>query len=87
MKKILKNPETYVPELLEGLLAAHPQRLKAARAMPTILSELIPPVKGKVDIVTVPLRFMWEKPMRMLKRGHVYMVGTISLQNMLTNRV
>ena len=35
----------------------------------------------------VPPGFIWAKPMRMLKRGGIYMVGTIALQNMLTNAV
>ena len=35
----------------------------------------------------VPPGFSWAKPMRMLKRGTIYMVGSVSLQNMLTNAV
>lgn len=35
----------------------------------------------------VPPGFSWAKPMRMLKRGGIYMVGSVSLQNMLTNAV
>ena len=31
--------------------------------------------------------FIWAKPVRMLKRGNIYMVGSVSLQNMLTNAV
>lgn len=35
----------------------------------------------------VPPGFVWAKPMRMLKRGNIYMVGAVSLQNMMTNAV
>jgi len=35
----------------------------------------------------VPPGFISAKPMRMLKRGGIYMVGSVSLQNMLTNAV
>jgi len=35
----------------------------------------------------VPPGFSWAKPVRMKKRNGVYMVGSISLQNMLTNAV
>ncbi len=35
----------------------------------------------------VPPGFSWAKPMRMLKRGAIYMVGSVALQNMLTNAV
>jgi hypothetical protein len=35
----------------------------------------------------VPPGFSWAKPMRMKKRGGIYMVGAVSLQNMLTNAV
>lgn len=33
----------------------------------------------------VPPGFIWAKPLRMEKRGGVYMVGTVALENMLTN--
>lgn len=35
----------------------------------------------------VPLGYSWAKPMRMKKRDGIYMVGAVSLQNMLTNAV
>lgn len=35
----------------------------------------------------VPPGFSWAKPMRMKKRDGIYMVGAVSLQNMLTNAV
>lgn len=31
--------------------------------------------------------YIWDKPVRMLKRGHVYVPGNVSLTNMLTNPV
>jgi dihydroxyacetone kinase-like protein len=52
MKKILNNPEHYVPELLEGLLAAHPNRLKAAGGDVHCIVRADAPNEGKVGIVT-----------------------------------
>jgi phosphoenolpyruvate---glycerone phosphotransferase subunit DhaK len=52
MKKILNNPENYVPELLNGLLAAHPGRLKSAGGDVHCIVRADAPVKGKVGIVT-----------------------------------
>jgi phosphoenolpyruvate---glycerone phosphotransferase subunit DhaK len=52
MKKILNNPENYVPEMLEGLLAAHPNRLKKAGDELYGIVRVDAPVDGKVGIVT-----------------------------------
>jgi len=52
MKKILNNPENYVPELLEGLLAAHPNRLKAVDGDVYCIVRADSPNEGKVGIVT-----------------------------------
>ncbi|NDJ60909.1 MAG: dihydroxyacetone kinase subunit DhaK [Chloroflexi bacterium] len=52
MKKILNNPENYVPELLEGLLAAHPDRLKSAAGDVHCIVRADSPIEGKVGIVT-----------------------------------
>lgn len=52
MKKILNNPEHYVPEMLEGLLAAHPHRLKAAAGDLHCIVRADAPKAGKVGIVT-----------------------------------
>ena len=35
----------------------------------------------------VPPGFTWAKPLKMLKRDRIYMVGSVALQNMLTNAV
>lgn len=35
----------------------------------------------------VPPGFMWAKPLRMLKRGNIYMPGSLALVNMMTNPV
>jgi hypothetical protein len=35
----------------------------------------------------IPPGFIWAKPIRMLKRDGIYMVGSVALQNMLTNAV
>jgi dihydroxyacetone kinase len=52
MKKILNDPERYVPELLEGLLAAHPQRLKSVANDVQCVVRADAPIAGKVGIVT-----------------------------------
>lgn len=52
MKKILNDPENYVPEMLEGLLAAHPNRLKKANGELHGIVRADAPVEGKVGIVT-----------------------------------
>lgn len=52
MKKILNDPERYVPELLEGLLAAHPQRLKSVADDVHCIVRADSPIAGKVGIVT-----------------------------------
>lgn len=52
MKKILNNPEHYVPEMLEGLLAAHPARLKAVAGDVHCVVRADSPKPGKVGIVT-----------------------------------
>ncbi|MBC7813333.1 MAG: dihydroxyacetone kinase subunit DhaK [Burkholderiales bacterium] len=52
MKKILNNPENYVPEMLKGLLAAHPGRLKSAAGDIHCIVRADAPVTGKVGIIT-----------------------------------
>lgn len=52
MKKILNNPQNYVPELLEGLLAAHPNRLKTVDGDVYCIVRADAPNEGKVGIVT-----------------------------------
>ena len=52
MKKILNDPERYVPELLEGLLAAHPQRLQSVADDVHCIVRADAPIAGKVGIVT-----------------------------------
>lgn len=52
MKKILNDPKHYVPELLQGLLAAHPGRLKAADGELHAIVRADAPVRGKVAIIT-----------------------------------
>lgn len=52
MKKILNNPENYVPEMLEGLLAAHPNRLKSVGGDVHCIVRADAPNEGKVGIVT-----------------------------------
>jgi dihydroxyacetone kinase-like protein len=52
MKKILNHPENYVPELLTGLLAAHPHRLKSVAGDVHCIVRADAPRQGKVGIVT-----------------------------------
>jgi dihydroxyacetone kinase-like protein len=52
MKKILNHPENYVPDLLAGLLAAHPHRLKAVEGDNHCIVRADSPKQGKVGIVT-----------------------------------
>ena len=52
MKKIINEPASFVDEMLEGLLAAHPDTLRAAGADRRSLVRADAPVAGKVGIVT-----------------------------------
>ena len=55
MKKILNAPEAYVDEMIEGILAAHPNHLKAAAASERGTRGLVvanAPIEGKVGIAT-----------------------------------
>jgi phosphoenolpyruvate---glycerone phosphotransferase subunit DhaK len=51
MQKILNRPQDYVTEMLEGLLAAHPQQLAAAGDIHAIV-RADAPVQGKVALAT-----------------------------------
>ena len=50
MKKILNDPNNYVDEMLEGLVAAHPEIY--ARPEPRVIARAGGPVAGKVGVVT-----------------------------------
>lgn len=52
MKKIINNPDNFVNEMLEGILAAHPGELKAANADLRSIVRADAPVQGKVGLVT-----------------------------------
>jgi len=52
MKKILNEPMDFVDEMLEGLLLAHGDQLKAAPADPRAIIRADAPVQGKVAILT-----------------------------------
>jgi dihydroxyacetone kinase-like protein len=52
MKKLLNDPENFVAEMLEGLLSAHPDMLKAASDDRRALVRSDAPVEGRVGIVT-----------------------------------
>lgn len=52
MKKILNDANRYVPEMLAGLLAAHPQHIKAVGGDLHCIVRADSPRQGKVGIVT-----------------------------------
>ena len=52
VKKIINEPAAFVDEMLEGLLAAHPDMLRSASADRRALVRADAPVKGHVGIVT-----------------------------------
>lgn len=52
MKKILNDPANYVTEMLEGLVAAHPQYYKRIGTEGRVVVRPDAPVPGKVGIVT-----------------------------------
>ena len=52
MKKIINEPASFVDEMLDGLLAAHPDMLRAASADRRALVRADAPVAGHVGIVT-----------------------------------
>ncbi len=52
MKKLINSPDDFVDEMLEGLLLAHPDMLKAASDDRRALVRSDAPLQGKVGIVT-----------------------------------
>ncbi|MGN6243736.1 MAG: dihydroxyacetone kinase subunit DhaK [Intrasporangium sp.] len=52
MKKLINDPEDFVDEVIDGLLLAHPDRLKAASDDRRALVRADAPVAGHVGIVT-----------------------------------
>ena len=50
MQKILNDPEPFVDEMLEGILAAHPDQLRRPSARAIVRADA--PVAGKVGIAT-----------------------------------
>ena len=52
MKKLINDPTKFVDEMLEGLLRAHPDRLRAVTEDMRALVRADAPVKGKVGICT-----------------------------------
>jgi phosphoenolpyruvate---glycerone phosphotransferase subunit DhaK len=52
MKKLINDPDAFVDEMLEGLLIAHPDMLKAASDDRRALVRADAPMQGKVGIVT-----------------------------------
>lgn len=52
MKKILNNPDNFVNEMLEGILAAHPQELKAVSPDLRSIVRADAPIEGKVGLAT-----------------------------------
>jgi phosphoenolpyruvate---glycerone phosphotransferase subunit DhaK len=52
MKKIINDPDAFVDEVLDGILAAHPTMLKAASEDRRAIARADAPIKGQVGIVT-----------------------------------
>ena len=52
MKKIINDPNAFVDEVLEGILAAHPTMLKAVSEDRRAIARADAPIKGHVGIVT-----------------------------------
>ena len=52
MKKILNSPQAYVDEMLDGLVAAHPEALRRLGDEGRVIARAGGAVKGKVGIVT-----------------------------------
>jgi dihydroxyacetone kinase-like protein len=52
MKKILNQPEAYVDEMLDGLVAAHPEAFRRLGDDGRVIERASRPVRGKVGIVT-----------------------------------
>ena len=52
MKKIINDPNAFVDEALDGILAAHPTMLKAASPDRRAIARADAPIKGHVGIVT-----------------------------------
>lgn len=52
MKKIINEPESFVDEVIEGILAAHPDQLRAASPDSRAVVRADAPIQGQVGIVT-----------------------------------
>ncbi len=52
MKKLINDPERFVDEMVEGVLLAHPDRLRAVTPDNRVLARADAPVQGHVGIVT-----------------------------------
>jgi dihydroxyacetone kinase/dihydroxyacetone kinase-like protein len=52
MQKIINDPESFVDEMIEGIVSAHPELVKTPTADPRIMVRADAPVTGKVGIVT-----------------------------------
>jgi dihydroxyacetone kinase-like protein len=52
MKKILNDPHQYVEEMLEGLVAAHPQYYRRTGERGRVIARAVAPRPGKVGIVS-----------------------------------
>ena len=52
MKKILNAPESYVDEMLSGLVAAHPEYYRLHGDSGKVIARAVPGTSGKVGIVT-----------------------------------
>jgi len=51
MNRVINNPDLVVEDMLQGILAAHPE-LAAAAGNPRVIKRAVAPIAGKVGIVT-----------------------------------
>jgi dihydroxyacetone kinase/dihydroxyacetone kinase-like protein len=52
MRKIINDPDRFVDEMIEGIVLAHPEKVRLASEDPRVLVRADAPVVGKVGIVT-----------------------------------
>ncbi|MGV8876295.1 MAG: dihydroxyacetone kinase subunit DhaK [Rhodoglobus sp.] len=52
MRKIINNPDRFVDEMIEGIVLAHPDKVRIASTDPRVLVRADAPLAGKVGIVT-----------------------------------
>jgi dihydroxyacetone kinase-like protein len=83
MKKILNQPKDFVPEMLEGLMKAHPDQLTYVAGDLHCVVRVDAPVKGKVSLATgggsghlpVFLGYVWQRDVGWLRSGRCFSIA------------